>query len=145
MAMAHIPSSARQMGENFDLHVERVVTEVYDRGDNCGHYTPDFSFLDCAKKAVTTLIAANATCRSPEYKGVFDGGTVLDDLPMCATTAEKAHANDVAGRAIILFVQDPGRHSCVKPCSMDQFDIRYMYTCMHASVYTMGAITWERH
>jgi hypothetical protein len=85
MATENIPSKG-----SLDMHVEKKITDSYNRGDNCREYDDSvLSFLDCAKKPIVDAIATNITCIPPDMKYLLANVTLASRKPLCITVEER--------------------------------------------------------
>jgi hypothetical protein len=85
MATEKIPNDG-----NLDMHIEKKITEHYNRGDNCHDYDNSvLSFLDCAKKSIVDVIAINITCMTPDLKYMLANVVLATSKPLCTTREER--------------------------------------------------------
>jgi hypothetical protein len=76
--------------DSMDMHVEKKITELYNRGDNCFDYDNSVqTFLDCAKKSIVHAIAVNITCMTPDLRYLLANDILATSKPLCATKYER--------------------------------------------------------
>ena len=120
-----------------DIHIEKKMNEVYDRGANCHQYNETFTFLDCAKAKVREKVLAKINCTIPDLEwGLFESKKDLAGKAVCATPDDRFGTGDKAGNEFALLIQNLQEYNCSLPCTTTYYTTRYTdlndFTFIHA-------------
>ncbi len=107
-----------------DLHLEKKITEVYDKGGNCLNNFKMTEFIDCAKYAIYEKAVRTINCTAPDLKGLFDSADALFKKPPCANDNERTLTLYAFIDIIEEFLQNIDAFNCTLPCSITSYSVR---------------------